>query len=219
MLDGRYLRDNLDTIRAAMGTRAEGWDFDRFVSLDDERRRLIGEVESRQAQRNDASRRIGELMKAGERDEAEAAKEQVRLINDEISLLDTRRTEVDAQVREMLMTIPNVPDPTVPVGVDEDDNVEIRRWGTPPALDFDPVAHWDLGPALGAIDFERGVKLAGSRFVVLGQEGARLNRALINFMLDTHGLCRRWQTARRCSAQGSCPSSPMIFSILTPGSI
>lgn len=187
MLDGRYLRDNLDAIRAAMGARASGWDFDRFVTLDDERRHLIGEVEGRQAQRNDASRRIGELMKTGQREEAEAAKEQVRLINDEITSLDARRTEVDAEVREMLMTIPNIPDPTVPVGVDEDDNVEIRRWGTPPKLKFDPVAHWDLGPALGAIDFERGVKLAGSRFVVLGRDGARLNRALVNFMLDTHG--------------------------------
>ncbi|MBN2840175.1 MAG: serine--tRNA ligase [Coriobacteriia bacterium] len=194
MLDGRYLRDNLDAIRAAMGARAAGWDFDRFVSLDDERRRLIGEVESRQAQRNDASRHIGELMKAGQPDEAEAAKEQVRVINDEISALDARRTEVDAEVREMLLNIPNIPDASVPVGMDESDNVEIRRWGAPPAFDFEPQAHWDLGPALGAIDFERGVKLAKSRFVVLGRDGARLNRALINFMLDTHGArgYREW---------------------------
>ena len=187
MLDGRYLRDNLDTIRAAMGARATGWDFERFVALDEERRRLIGKVESRQAQRNDASKRIGELMKTGQRDEAEAAKEQVRVINEEITDLDARKTEVDAEVREMLMTIPNIPDASVPVGVDENDNVEVRRWGTPPAFDFEPAAHWDIGPALGAIDFERGVKLAKSRFVVLGRDGARLNRALINFMLDTHG--------------------------------
>ncbi|MHB1018242.1 MAG: serine--tRNA ligase [Coriobacteriia bacterium] len=187
MLDGRHLRDNLDTIRAAMGARAAGWDFDRFVSLDDERRRLIGELESRQAQRNDASKRIGELMKDGRRDEAEAAKEQVRAINEEIAGLDTQRTGVDAEVREMLLTIPNIPHESVPVGADENDNVEIRRWGTPPEFGFEPMAHWDLGPALGAIDFERGVKLAKSRFVVLGRDGARLNRALINFMLDTHG--------------------------------
>lgn len=187
MLDGRHLRDNLDAIRSAMGARAAGWDFDRFVSLDDERRRLIGEVESRQAQRNDASRVIGELMKAGQRDEAEAAKERVRVINEEIGGLDAHRTQVDVEVREMLMTIPNIPHESVPVGTDENDNVEIHRWGTPPAFDFEPAAHWDLGPALGAIDFERGVKLAKSRFVVLGRDGARLNRALINFMLDTHG--------------------------------
>lgn len=194
MLDGRHLRDNLDAIRAAMGARAGGWDFDRFVALDDERRRLIGEVESRQAQRNEASKRIGELMKAGQRDDAEAAKERVRVINEEVAALDEQRTAVDAEVREMLLTIPNIPHESVPSGVDENDNVEVRRWGTPPEFDFEPAAHWDLGPELGAIDFERGVKLAKSRFVVLGRDGARLNRALINFMLDTHGArgYREW---------------------------
>lgn len=194
MLDGRHLRDNLDAIRAAMGARAGGWDFDRFVALDDERRRLIGEVECRQAQRNEASKRIGELMKAGQRDDAEAAKERVRVINEEVAALDEQRTAVDAEVREMLLTIPNIPHESVPSGVDENDNVEVRRWGTPPEFDFEPAAHWDLGPELGAIDFERGVKLAKSRFVVLGRDGARLNRALINFMLDTHGArgYREW---------------------------
>lgn len=194
MLDGRHLRDNLDAIRAAMGARAGGWDFDRFVALDDERRRLIGEVESRQAQRNEASKRIGELMKAGQRDDAEAAKERVRVINEEVAALDEQRTAVDAEVREMLLTIPNIPHESVPSGVDENDNIEVRRWGTPPEFDFEPAAHWDLGPELGAIDFERGVKLAKSRFVVLGRDGARLNRALINFMLDTHGArgYREW---------------------------
>ena len=203
MLDGRYLRDNLDTIRAAMGARAVGWDFDRFVALDDERRRLIGEVESRQARRNEASKRIGELMKAGQRDEAETAKEQVRVINDEIAALDERRTAVDAEVREMLLTIPNVPHESVPAGADENDNVEVRRWGMPPAFGFEPVAHWDLGPELGVIDFERGVKLAKSRFVVLGRDGARLNRALINFMLDTHGArgYREWSVPAMANSE------------------
>jgi len=94
----------------------------------------------------------------------------------------------------MLLTIPNIPHESVPVGTDENDNVEVRRWGTPPAFGFEPQAHWDLGPALGLIDFERGVKLAKSRFIVLGRDGARLNRALINFMLDTHGArgYREW---------------------------
>ncbi|MGB4442036.1 MAG: serine--tRNA ligase [Coriobacteriia bacterium] len=194
MLDGRTLRENLDAIRAVMGTRAAGWDFDRFVALDDERRRLIGEVESRQAQRNEASKAIGELVRNGQRDEAEAAKDRVRVINDEIAGLDADLAKTEADVREMLLTIPNVPHESVPVGADENDNVEVRRWGTPPAFDFEPQAHWDLGPALGAIDFERGVKLAKSRFVVLGRDGARLNRALINFMLDTHGArgYREW---------------------------
>jgi len=186
MLDARYLRDNLDAVRSALGARAGDWDFDRFVALDDERRSLIGEVEARQARRNDASKRIGEMMKSGERDAADALKDEVRRINDEVTGLDARLTEADAEVRDMLLRIPNVPDASVPVGADETENVEVRRWGTPRTFDFEPQAHWDLGPELGVIDFERGVKLAKSRFVVLGRDGARLNRALINFMLDTH---------------------------------
>jgi len=146
MLDGRYLRENLDDVRTTMGARAGDWDFDRFIALDDQRRELIAEVESRQAVRNDLSRRIGELMKTGQRDEAEAAKERVRAVNEEIAGIDARRTEVEAEVREMLLTIPNIPHESVPAGADESDNVEVRRWGTPPAFDFEPVAHWDLGP-------------------------------------------------------------------------
>ena len=184
MLDARYLRDNLDTVRAALAARACDWDFDRFVALDDERRRLILEVEGRQARRNEASKRIGQFMQMGELESADALKDEVRLLNEEIAADDARLAEVDAAAREMLLTIPNVPDPSVPIGPDETANVEVRRWGTPPSFDFEPAAHWDLGPALGIIDFERGVKLAKSRFVVLGADGARLNRALINFMLD-----------------------------------
>jgi seryl-tRNA synthetase len=203
MLDGRYLRENLDAVRDAMGARAGDWDFDHFIALDDERRALIAEVEGRQAVRNDLSRRIGELMKAGQRDEAEDAKERVRAVNEEIAEIDAHRTGVEAEVREMLLTIPNIPHESVPAGVDERDNVEVRRWGTPPAFEFEPVAHWDLGPDLGAIDFERGVKLAKSRFVVLGRDGARLNRALINFMLDTHGArgYREWSVPAMANSE------------------
>jgi seryl-tRNA synthetase len=187
MLDGRYLRENLEAVRTAMGKRAGDWDFDRFMALDDERRTLIQEVEGRQALRNEASKRIGEMMRAGDHDEAEVVKAEVRQLNDELQELDERLQSTEVAVRELLLRIPNIPDESVPIGDDESDNVEIRRVGEPPAFDFEPVAHWDLGPALGAIDFERGVKLAKSRFVVLGRDGARLNRALINFMLDTHG--------------------------------
>ncbi|MBN2848821.1 MAG: serine--tRNA ligase [Coriobacteriia bacterium] len=187
MLDARYLRENLDAVRTALGCRGAGWDFERFVDLDEQRRALIQEVEGRQALRNEASRRIGEMMKDGEREAAEAVKAEVRGINEEIESLNARLAGIDADVRSMLLTIPNIPDASVPVGEDESGNVEVRRWGTPPTFDFEPKAHWDLGPELGAIDFERGVKLAKSRFIVLGRDGARLNRALINFMLDTHG--------------------------------
>ncbi len=187
MLDARFVRENLDLVRASVENRRGTWDFDRFVALDEKRRRLIGEVESRQARRNEASKEIGALMKAGERDTAEARKEEVRVINEEIAVDEELLGTVDADVRELLLTIPNIPHESVPVGADESENVEVRRWGTPREFDFEAKPHWDLGPETGLIDFEAGVKLAGSRFVVLGRDGARLNRALINFMLDTHG--------------------------------
>ena len=186
MLDARYVRDNLDAVKQAMADRRYEWDFASFTRLDEERRELIQEVEALQARRNEASRQFGELMKSGKRDEAEALKAEVREVNEGISAIDAHLAQVDEEVRQMLLTIPNVPDGSVPVGADESENVEVRRWGTPREFDFEPKAHWDLGPELGVIDFEAGVKLAKSRFVVLGRWGARLNRALINFMLDTH---------------------------------
>jgi seryl-tRNA synthetase len=186
MLDARWVRDNIDVVKAALANRHASWDVDRFLALDEERRELIAKVETRQARRNELSKEIGALMKSGQAETAEARKEEVRLINDEIAEWDRHRDEVDASLREMLLTIPNIPDASAPVGCDEKENREVRRWGTPPTFDFEPKAHWDLGPALGIIDFERAVKLAKSRFVLLGGLGARLNRALINFMLDEH---------------------------------
>jgi seryl-tRNA synthetase len=186
MLDAKFVRDNIDAVTAAMDARGENWDAAAFLSLDASRRELIGEVESRQAVRNETSRRIGELMKAGQRQEAEVAKDEVRGINEAIDELNAQLDNVEAGVSEILMTSPNMPDSSVPIGADESENVEVRRWGTPRDFEFEPKPHWDLGPELGIIDFERGVKLAQSRFVVLGRDGARLNRALINFMLDTH---------------------------------
>ena len=186
MLDARLVRENSDAIRAAMANRNSRWDIDAFLALDEERRRLIGEVEGLQAQRNESSKAIGVLMQAGKRDEAEAAKEEVRRVSDRITALDAEREVVEADTRDLLLTGPNPPHESVPVGADETENVEIRRWGTPPEFDFAAQAHWDLGPALGILDFDRAVKLAGSRFVLLGGMGAKLNRALISFMLDTH---------------------------------
>jgi len=185
MLDARFVRDNAEVVRDALESRGASWDIDAFLALDESRRALIGEVEALQARRNEVSKAIGALMKEGRRDEAEAAKGEVREVNERIAALESRMAEADAQTREMLLTIPNLPDASVPVGEDETGNVEVRRWGTPPSFDFEPKPHWDLGPEMGIIDFERGVKLAKSRFVVLGREGARLTRALVNFMLDT----------------------------------
>lgn len=186
MLDARFIRENVDVIRAALKHRGSTWDIDEFLALDAKRREHIGVLEANQARRNEASKAIGRLMKEGKRNEADALKDEVRLINDKIARTENELTRVDTTVRDMLLAIPNLPDESVPIGAGQDDNVEVRRWGTPPVFDFEPKAHWDLGPSLGLIDFDRGVKLAKSRFVVLEGDGARLNRALINFMLDTH---------------------------------
>jgi seryl-tRNA synthetase len=186
MLDARFVRENVDLVRAAMGERGSSWGLDVFLELDEERRRLIGKTEVRQARRNELSKAIGELMKAGKADEAIALKDEVRVVNDELAGDAALLEQLEADVRDLLMTAPNLPHDSVPCGVDENDNPEVRRWGSPRDFGFEPQAHWDLGPALGIIDFERGVKLAKSRFVLMGGLGARLERAVINFFLDTH---------------------------------
>jgi len=184
MLDAKLIRDNPGDIKKAMATRKDDWDVDTFLVLDEKRRKAIAKVEQLQAQRNESSKSIGALMAAGKSDEAEIAKRTVRDINDEIGELETRMKRLEEETTRYLSLAPNLADESVPVGDDENDNVEVRRAGTPPTFDFEPQAHWDLGPALGIIDFDRGVKLAESKFVVLAGDGARLERALINFFLE-----------------------------------
>ena len=189
MLDIKFVRENQDAVSEAMRNRNASWDSARFSELDESRRDAIQQQEALQAERNALSKEIGKMMGAGQKDEAESAKERVRAINDELAGVSARREAVDAELRDLLMSVPNMPDAATPVGADENDNPEVRRWGTPrdfAAEGFEPKAHWDLGPELNIIDFERGVKLAESRFYVLGGAGARLERALISFMLDQH---------------------------------
>jgi len=187
MLDARFVRENTELVEIAMQNRNYPWDKEGFLALDAQRRTLIGELESLQAQRNSASKQIGVLMQAGNAEQAEAAKQEVRVVNARIEQLEGLTADADAALQGAVMTVPNIPSESTPLGADENDNIEVRRWGTPRAFDFVPQAHWDLGPALGIIDFERAVKLAKSRFILLGGLGARLERALINFMADTHG--------------------------------
>ncbi len=186
MLDARWVRENHEALRGALADRGSEWDVVAFLECDEERRRLIGQTESLQARRNEASKEIGALMKAGLEADAAKAKEEVRVVNEQLGVLAVHLERVEADAFAMLLAVPNPAHPSVPVGADESANVVVRAWGEPTAFDFDPKAHWDLGPELGVIDFERGVKLAKSRFVVLGRDGARLNRAIINLMLDTH---------------------------------
>ncbi len=186
MLDIRFVRENQEAVAAAMENRNFPWDAARFSELDEKRRAAIAKEESLQAQRNKASKEIGAMMAAGNKEEAEAAKEAVRKINEQLTEAGAVREAVDAELREILISTPNICDETTPVGKDETENVEVRRWGTPTEFDFDYKPHWDLGVDLGIMDFERGVKLAATRFVLLGGMGARLERAIINFMADTH---------------------------------
>lgn len=186
MLEAKFVRENPELVDAAMKARNSSWDVQEFLALDTKRRALISQVEELQAKRNAASKNIGALMQQGKKDEAEAAKAEVAELKGSISTLEQEMKDIDEATTHVLATGPNIPDESVPVGRDESENVEIKKWGTPREFDFEPQAHWDLGPALGMIDFDRGVKLAGSSFVVLGGRGAQLERALMNFMLDTH---------------------------------
>ena len=187
MLDIKFVRENPDLVDKACESRQNAhWDREKFFELDEERRSVIAEVESLQAERNAVSKQIGLLMREGKKEEAEAAKEQVAANKDRIAELDQRRGEVEEELTDLVAAIPNIPDASVPYGKDDSDNPEVRKWGAPTQFDFEPKAHWDLGPELGMIDFDRGVKLAGTRFYLLGGMGARMERALINFMIDTH---------------------------------
>lgn len=187
MFDIKFVRENPDLVDKACESRQNAhWDREKFFELDEERRSVIAEVESLQAERNAVSKQIGLLMREGKKEEAEAAKEQVAANKDRIAELDQRRGEVEEELTDLVAAIPNIPDASVPYGKDDSDNPEVRKWGAPTQFDFEPKAHWDLGPELGMIDFDRGVKLAGTRFYLLGGMGARMERALINFMIDTH---------------------------------
>jgi len=185
MLDLNFVRENLDKVRAALEARNFPMGaLNDFERADSERRQVIAESDKLNAERNTASREIGALMKEGRRDEADARRQAVGQLKERITELDHRRDEAEARMREILSTVPNIPHESVPVGADETANVEVRRWGAPPELDFEPKDHVELGTELGILDLERASKITASRFAVLNGAGARLERALINFMLE-----------------------------------
>ena len=187
MLDLNYVRENLESVRQALAKRGmPGRALDDFAQADAERRRLIGESDQLNAERNTASREIGALMKEGKREEADARRQAVNDLKDRIAELDQKREHAEARIHELLSTLPNIPHESVPVGKDESANVEVRRWGTKPEFAFEPKDHVDLGTALGILDLERATKISGARFAILNGAGARLERALISFMLDLH---------------------------------
>ncbi len=184
MLDIQLFREDPGRIRQALRLRnMDPSPVDEVISLDETRRDIIQVGEQLKAERNRVSKEIGRMKDAAERAEKIEA---MREVGDRISALDEDLRSVEEKLNDLMSTLPNLPNPAVPVGADESDNVVVRTEGELPRFAFEPKAHWDLGPTLGVIDFERGTKLAGSRFYVLNGPGARLQRALIAFMLDLH---------------------------------
>ncbi len=187
MLDLNYVRENLEKVRAGLQSRGVTPEaLNDFAEADAERRRIIAESDQLNAARNTASREIGALMKEGKREEADARRKEVNESKERIAELDRLRDEAETRMRELLTTLPNIPHESVPVGEDESANVEVRRWGTRPEFDFEAKDHVDLGTGLGILDLDRATKIAAARFAILNGEGARLSRALVNFMLDVH---------------------------------
>jgi len=187
MLDLNYVRENLEKVRTALETRGLASEvLDSFAEADGERRRIIAESDQLNAARNVTSREIGALMKEGKREEAAARREEVNQLKERIAELDRLREQAETRMHDLLSTLPNIPHESVPVGKDESDNAEVRSWGRKPEFDFEPKDHVDLGTAIGILDLDRAAKISASRFAILNGEGARLERALINFMLDVH---------------------------------
>ncbi len=187
MLDIRWMRENRAALAEAMhklNNTDAPWE--KALDLDEERRELLTKVEALRAERNAGSKQIGTLMREKKIEEANAQKAHMSALGDEIAAIEVRLNVVEAEFRDAMLRIPNPPDAEVPVAPDESGNVEVKRWGDLPTFDFTPQAHWDLNDKLGLIDFERGVKLSGSRFYVLRGVGARLQRALTEFFLDVH---------------------------------
>ncbi|MDW8309850.1 MAG: aminoacyl--tRNA ligase-related protein, partial [Verrucomicrobiales bacterium] len=188
MLDIKLIRERPDFVRQRLATRGAGDEqlIDAVLEADEQRRRALAEVESLKATRNRVSKEIGALLGQKKTAEAEARKQEVRVLGDRIGELDRRAAEAEARRNEALLRLPNLPHESVPVGADAGGNVVVREYGSKPAFDFEPRSHVELCERLKLVDFARGTKLAGSGFVLFTHWGARLERALIQFMLELH---------------------------------
>lgn len=184
MLDTKWVREHYEEVAEMLASRNNAFPLDRYKELDEERRGVLLKVEKLKERRNAGSKEVGAKKKAGEN--TDALQNEIRGLGDEIKKLDDRAAEIQSELDELALSIPNRPHPSVPKGKDEYDNVEMHRWGTPRDFEFEPKPHWEIGEALDIMDFDRGVKLAESRFTVLKGAGARLERGLMNLMLDLH---------------------------------
>ena len=184
MLDMKFVRENPELVMEAVKRRNGNLDLTEFLELDKKRREITVQVETLKSERNTASQEIGKLKKAGQ--DATEQMAAVRALGDKIAEDDKELKEIEARLKEILLTIPNIPADDVPVGADDSANPVVRTWGEPGKFDFEPKAHWDIGEGLNIIDFERGVKVSGARYIFYRGLGARLERAVISFFLDLH---------------------------------
>jgi seryl-tRNA synthetase len=184
MLEIKYLRQNLSMVKEALAARGHKADLDAFQKSDDDRRAVLQEIESLRHERNVVSDRIAEMKKAGEN--ADAIVAEMRAVSSKIKELDKQLSASQEVIDDFLLGLPNIPHPTVPIGKDEADNPEVKKVGSVPEFEFEPQAHWDIGSRLNILDLDRAARITGARFPLYFGAGARLERALINFMLDTH---------------------------------
>ncbi|HEX6769770.1 MAG TPA: serine--tRNA ligase [Candidatus Binatia bacterium] len=184
MLDIKLLRDDLAQVQQRMATRGGAVDWDAFVAIDRERRDALATIERLKEKKNRLSGEIGKIKKSG--GDAGALMRETEEVSEAIRVSEAPLADIEARFERFMLTLPNLPSPTVKVGKNEHDNREVRRWGEPPKFDFEALNHWDIGESLAILDFERAAKIAGARFTVYRGAGARLERALINFMLDLH---------------------------------
>jgi seryl-tRNA synthetase len=184
MLDLGYVRDHLDAIEKMARDRGVTFDLAPFTEIDTERRRIIAATEKLKAERNKANEEIVTLKKSGQ--DAAPLLARMKEVSEEIKRSDVQINDLDERLQQFLLTVPNIPHSSVPVGRSAADNVEVRRWGTPPKFDFKPKPHWELGESAGILDFDAAIKIAGARFAVYKGLGARLERAIANFFLDVH---------------------------------
>lgn len=183
MLDMKYIRENFDEAKNRLKTRGTDVYIEGFKALDDKRRSILHESETLKALRNSAS---DEISKTKDKSQVQDKILEMREVSNKIKILDAEQSEIEQELNNFLLTIPNFPHPTTPIGTSENDNVQVRTWGEPATLSFAAKPHWEIGENLGILDFERGAKITGARFTLYRGAGARLERALINFMLDQH---------------------------------
>lgn len=186
MLDVKFVRENLDAVQKMLDNRHNSLSLAGFTDIEKQRREILAEVEVLKSKRNTVSKQIGAMKKKGEN--ADEIMAEMRQVGEDIAKLDAKLKDVETELRNFMLSIPNMPKEDVPYGVDDKDNPEVRRWSEPTKFDFEPKAHWDLGEELDILDAERAAKVTGARFTFYKGLGARLERALINFMMDTHAF-------------------------------